>query len=376
LQVRFFIYYLFEEEKMIAELLHRVAGFEKTHTKYYPRPSLAGPERCLRQLCYMARGIQGKAMEDRFIVVLDDSSWHEELTADWLRKSTFRLHSQQLTVECGRVTFNNSIYVIKGHIDGILTDLSGIDRLWEHKAINHFTFQRYCNEEYPLDYLTQCTLYLVGLQRLQPEIRECILLIKNKNTSQYLEFLLSYDSENDILSVKEVISSNGKRREGEIFHNLYRNALKRFEEIERHRVDRTLPERQYEPGNWHCDYCPYVDICWENYEEELARFKQDVELDKDTEEAAVRYKEVSLQIKELEKIQNELKETIKQSMKKSQISKGWAGGLLVSLSIQRRPFIDNNLIPPEVLQIAKKERLMEILTIREIKRKEKKDGRI
>jgi hypothetical protein len=361
---------------MIAELLHKVAGFEKSRSKYYPRPSLAGPERCLRQLCYMAQSVEGKAMEDRFVVVLDDSSWHEELTADWLRKSTFQLHSQQMVVECGRVPFNGYIHVMKGHIDGILTDLGGVDRLWEHKAINHFAFQRYCNEEYPLDYLTQCILYLIGLQKVQPEINEGILLLKNKNTSQYLEFLLSYDSGNDILVVKEVISSNGKRREGEMFLNLNRNALVRFEEIEKHRIKRTLPERQFDLGNWHCDYCPYGEICWENYEQEFAQFAQGIELDPETSEMVRQYREVSLQMKEIEKRQDELKGSIKRCLKKAQVSKGKAGELLVSLTLQKRSDIDNNLIPPEILQAAKKDQLIEILTVKEIKRKEKNNGRI
>lgn len=361
---------------MIAELLHKVAGFEKSHTRYYPRPSLAGPERCLRQLCYMARGVERKPMDDRFVLVLDDSSWHEELTVDWLRKSVFHLHSQQMVVECGVVPFNGQTFMMKGHIDGILTDLGRVDRLWEHKAINHFTFQRYCNEEYPLDYLTQCTFYLIGLQKLQPEIDEGILLLKNKNTSQYLEFLLSYDSSDDILVVKEVITSSGKRRDGEIFLNLYRNALKRFEEIEKHRIEKTLPDRQYELGNWHCDYCPYGEICWEDYDEEFAQFSKGIELDSETAELARQYRDVLLHIKELEKIQDRLKESIKKIMKKAKVSKGRAGELLLSLTIKRHSFFDNNLIPPEILQAAKKGQLIEVLTVREIKRKEKDNGRI
>jgi hypothetical protein len=176
--------------------------------------------------------------------------------------------------------------------------------------------------------------------------------------------------------VKEVISSNGKRREGEVFLNLYRDALSRFEKIEKHRIDRTLPERQFDLGNWHCDYCPYGEICWENYEQEFAQFAQGIELNPETSGMARQYREVSLQMKELEKRQDELKGSIKSSLKKMQVSKGKAGELLVSLTLQKRSDIDNNLIPPEILQAAKKEQLIEVLTVREIKRKEKNNGRI
>lgn len=163
---------------MLAELIEKIAGFEVKESSYYPRPSLAGPERCLRQLVYMARGVPSKKKEDRFHLVLDDSSWHEELTLDWLRKSAFKVHSEQLEVECGNVIWQGQPFTLKGHIDAIVTDLMGKDYLLEHKAINHFSFQKYLEKQYPIDYLTQCCLYIVGLQKLNPEIKDGILLIK------------------------------------------------------------------------------------------------------------------------------------------------------------------------------------------------------
>ena len=124
---------------MLADVLLKVAGTEKREQEYRPRPSSAGPERCLRQQVYKARGQKGGPMGDRFVVVLDDSSWHEELTADWIRKTTFRLHSQQMEIICGEAPHMGQIVPVLGHIDGIITDVTGVDRLWEHKAINYFT---------------------------------------------------------------------------------------------------------------------------------------------------------------------------------------------------------------------------------------------
>jgi len=358
---------------MIAEILLKVAGFEKAREmSYYPRPSMAGPERCLRQLCYMAQGLKGSAMDDRMVVVLDDSSWHEELTADWLRKTAFQLHSQQMAFDCGAVVHNGRPFVVKGHIDGILTDLSGIDRLWEHKALNHFTFQRYLGGQYPLDYLTQCALYLVGLQKIQPEISEAVLLIKNKNTSAYLEFLLSYDSTNDVMKVREIICSDGTRRGGDVFLNLYRDAFERFRRIERHGQERLLPERQYDLGDWHCEYCPYGALCWWNYEEEFGRLIQGAELEGDIAQVAAEYREVSCRVKGMERRQKELRDAMKKGLKTAGVSKGTAGGLFVSLTLQKRMAIDESLIPAEILQAAKKEKLMEVITIKKIRKKEEK----
>ena len=143
---------------MLAEVLLKIAAEEakqrdaeyfkqygKTRTKYYSRPSSAGPEKCIRQMVFHSLDIAtDKPMDDRMWMVFDDGHWHEELTMDWIRKSVFQLHSEQMVVKCRPpMTF--------GHIDGILTipreltpELTEpIDVLWEHKALNHFTFQRY-----------------------------------------------------------------------------------------------------------------------------------------------------------------------------------------------------------------------------------------
>ena len=85
---------------MLADVLVKVAGFEKEdHGLYTPRPSLAGPERCIRQIVYWANGTpEDRTIGDRFIMVLDDSSWHEHLTADWIRQSAYTLHSEQMHI--------------------------------------------------------------------------------------------------------------------------------------------------------------------------------------------------------------------------------------------------------------------------------------
>lgn len=350
---------------MIAEVILKVAGFDRFNGQipYYPRPSYAGPERCLRSICYEAQGFP-KKLSDRFYAVLDDSSWHEELTLDILRKSSFRLHSEQMVVECGRVTHKGVPFTIRGRIDGILTDLAGVDRLLEHKAINHFTFERYSSEEFPMDYLTQTVFYFVGLSKIQPEIHEGILLIKNKNTSQYLEFFLDYDILGDILRVVEVIRSDGIRRGGEEFKGLYRQAIERFEEVEKHRQNKTLPPRQYEPGDWHCSYCSFEEMCNFSTEEEFTSLS-DIEADiHEIEPIVKRYNELSNVKKETEKFLEELKREIREAIKARGLRKASVNGYVVSLSLQKRHTLDKSLIPVEILKNAQKESLVEVLTVR------------
>lgn len=351
---------------MIAEMILKVAGFDRFNGQvpYYPRPSYAGPERCLRSICYEAQGYP-KKLSDRFYAILDDSSWHEELTLDILRRSSFRVHSEQMIVECGKVIHKGAPFVIKGRIDGILTDLAGVDRLLEHKAVNHFTFERYSSEEFPMDYLTQTVFYFVGLSKVQPEIREGILLIKNKNTSQYLEFFLDYDISKDLLRVVEVIRSDGMRRDGMEFPNLYREAIRRFEEVEKHRRDKTLPPRQYEPGDWHCTYCSFEEMCNEESEKEFLKLSRD-EVDLGGIESSVRrYKELLDLKKEAEVSIEKLKKEIKEALKLFGVRKANINGYSVSLSLQKRHVIDKNLIPVAILNEVQKESLVEVLTVKE-----------
>src|SRR5438105_2670715 len=105
-----------KEDIMLADVIPDLA-FRQTHEHLYrPRPSLAGPERCLRQLVYLAMGTKGRPFPGRFLLVLDDSSWHEELTLNWLAQSEYKIHSRQLEVNCGTVTHQGQTFPVIGHI--------------------------------------------------------------------------------------------------------------------------------------------------------------------------------------------------------------------------------------------------------------------
>lgn len=260
---------------MLAELIPKVAAQEaeeKGEQAYRPRPSLAGPERCVRQLVYFARDTEKDKTNDRKWLVFDDSSWHEELTADWIRKTSYQIHSQQMELEtlCG-----------KGHIDGIVTDLLGEDYLYEHKALNHFSFERLWHGAWPNDYLTQVALYMEALQKIQPKIRKAVLLIKNKNTAQYMEMLCSY--ENDTISVFEMTRSDGEKKDVSYsIENVTAQAVSKFATVAYHIDTNTLPERPFEFGTvFPCDYCPYKSKCWEGYEEEFVNLKKGIKLPED-----------------------------------------------------------------------------------------------
>lgn len=251
---------------MLAELIHPIAAMDYEEWPFKPRPSNAGPEHCLRKLAYQIHGAPQRDPGGRFLVVLDDSSWHEELIIQWIEKSAFHVHSRQLRIQSDTVHWNGAPFVIEGNIDGLVTNLFGKDVLLECKAIEHFTFTRYHEGAYPLNYFAQVIFYLVGVRRLNPDIEEALLLIKNKNQSAFLEYRLTYDAEQDVLTVVEVTHSSGtKTFPNQSFIGLRKQALQRYVQLEEHRVNGTLPVRPYQDDdNYHCSYCPFRTRCWAN----------------------------------------------------------------------------------------------------------------
>lgn len=233
-------------------LLKIAAEVQEESGPYRPRPSLAGPERCIRSLVYHAAGTPRAALPGRAVVIFDDGRWHQQLLADWIRKSAYQLHSEEMLVETP---------VGPGHIDGIITDLLQLDRLLEVKSVNHFSYERWWKGDYPLDYFTQVALYVAGLQKVQPEINEALLLCKNKNTSALMEFRLRYDRDDDSLALVEIIRSDGENSKSDfIMYCVTRVAVEKFRQVEEYAASKTLPARPFEYGSdWPCGYCVAPD---------------------------------------------------------------------------------------------------------------------
>lgn len=342
---------------MLADIILKVAEMEsQQEQEYRPRPSLAGPQRCIRQLVYHGLCVPRKPIPGRAVLIFDDSSWHEELTADWIRKSAFQLHSQQMPVT---IKDEATGIVLPGHIDGIITDILTVDRLLEHKAINHFTFQKYCAGEIPLDYVAQCCLYIRGLQADNPSISEAVLLVKNKNTAQYMEFLIHYHREADMATILNRTMSWGETIDmGDSIENITREAFDKFHLIDTHIKAKTLPARQYDryddETGWHCDYCGWGGLCWEGYEHEFESLKADGMLSAEIEDMVRYYKELGAQKGDIEKEYKALSEQIKKLIEDSGHRQGKAGDYLCKLKLQETRTIDKSLLTPAEIQKATK----------------------
>lgn len=354
---------------MIVDTIMNVAGSEgrdKEPSHYYPRPSLAGPERCIRQMYYFRLGKPKKERDPRFQLVLDTSSWHEELIADWINKTSYRLHSRQMKVKL------NSNPKISGSIDGVITDLMGKEYVWDNKAINHFTFQRFWTlAEMPWDYICQLCLYLEGIKNDQPDIKDALLLIKNKNNDHMIEYIIHY--EGGWAFIPDVLHSNKERKELNILIPWpVEYCLDKFDRIEECVKNNIVPPRQYYIDEWRCEYCDYTELCWATYKEEFNQLKVDTPMEEEFATLINYYLEANMHSKEMEKESDELKKQIVAYLKKHEARIGVAGGYTATLSLVEKSGLDKEKIPAPILEQAATKSFYEKLTIR--KPKAKKGG--
>ncbi len=257
---------------------------------------------------------------------------------------------------------------LNGYIDGILTDILAVDRLLEHKAINHFSFERYWNGEIPWDNITQTCLYLHGLVDINPDITEAVLLMKNKNTAAYLEFLITYDREKDIATIISRTNSNAETVKMDfVIENPVNDAFTKFASVEDYVKRKVLPKRQYDLDDWHCQYCQWGETCWQNYAHEFGELKTDAILPDEFADTVGYYKELGGQMADIRKEREGIAETIKDALKASDAREGRAGDYICKLSLQNRSRIDESKIPAHVLKEAKSESFFERLNISKIK---------
>lgn len=366
---------------MLAEVLHKITEMDQeSQYKYSPRPSMAGPQRCIRSLDYYAQGFPPAPFPGRALTVMEDSSWHEELIKEWVRKSAYGLHSEQMHInipmglplrerrcmvkingrECGQVI---KAGCAAGHIDGVITDMLGVDRILEIKAVSHFGFQAIWNGEIPLDYIYQTTHYLEGIQEFNPAINEGLLFFKNKNQAQYLDILLLYEKEKDELFIGKMTLSTGESQDINVtIPDMLKDSRGKFQEIEQYKIEKKLHNRQYTFDNWHCEYCRWGAKCWDGWEQEIQAVPDTLNFDEDSGLIADCSKLISLKEEgknaktEIEKIEDRLKTAI---MGKARHGK--AGSYLWGLRPQFRSSLNKDKIAPEVVAAAMEKRMIVVL---------------
>jgi hypothetical protein len=319
------------------------------------------------------------------MLIFDDSSWHEELTLNWLRQSLYRIHSEQMALDLpgalpwlkGRAPWlcqlctkrvGHDVHIpadtLHGHLDALFTDLYDTDRLLEHKAIEYFVFQNYWSgDKLPLDYFAQCVVYFRALQLVQPHLTEGVLLIKNKDTSAYMEYVLLYDNSTDTLSVPEMIYSTGERKALHLtYRGLYAAVLHKFEIVETHLRENTLPERQIDDDDWRCRYCTFKEICWEDYQPPV--LDQTVSLPPSLEQLAHEYLRLDRDIKPKKKRLEELKQDLTLALYAMRAEEARGEQVLIQIKKSARSGIDQQRLPTSLKELYSKTTIAESLKVR------------
>jgi len=370
---------------MLADILHKVAQIlYEDRQPYHPRPSLCSPEfedapgRCIRQMVYHRLNVPARPLPGRAVLVFDDGHWHEDASAQWIAKTAIRLHDRQMPVDiplpfpigsgypCHVCTPARPIpsTMVHGHIDGLLTDPCAVTRLWEHKAINHFAFQEALDGALPLDYIAQGCAYLAGLQQTHPDITECLLLLKSKNTAAYLEYRFRYEPATDRCSLIEMVASNGTSGDltTEILEGLLTSAYAKFAAVESLAAQCVFPPRPYRCDSWRCSYCLWGETCWEGYEAEVQAREPIAQL---PELAAMlqKYQDASQAKRDGERTTKALRPRILAALEAANTTCATANGLVAKVSTQTRTLLDQELLPAPIRKAATYTKTIETLDV-------------
>ncbi len=199
---------------------------------YYSPSNLGG---CDRELYMQAKGLWSLAPGNRLLGIFRDGEAHEELTGSRLEKAGVRIvHAQK---GCSLALPDNELIrssrniagvsfhqcpvcgealpspCLHGHIDFVVQNpLTKRPEIIEHKAVNTHSWQATVERlteqggrgawAHHTRYCVQLGLYLVSLSRQEglPDA-EGVLLMKDKNTAQFLDIRLRYEAPSDILRV-------------------------------------------------------------------------------------------------------------------------------------------------------------------------------
>ncbi len=205
--------------------------------------SMSSLGHCMRSLAYRYHEIPGKPLGWRTMMVFKDGDMgHAQLRMLMYNRLQGAGYCHKLVDEEAEVCLDGVV----GHIDGFLkhdpdckfTGPMHKDFLLELKTMNDRAFAELKkHEEVGLEYRCQISGYLAAL-----DIDQAIVIAKNKNTGELLEFI--YDGEDELVldritKLDSVIQSK----------------------------DPESVAREYGPNKsgslpWQCNYCPFTELCW------------------------------------------------------------------------------------------------------------------
>lgn len=382
---------------MIVDLLPRIAADianeERRRVPWRPRCSSAGTERCVRAEVYRALGATPAPLPGRTALVFDDGAWHEELSLDLMRKSAYRVHSEQLAVDPAVVPGSHDGYycgvckrmvekdMLHGHLDAMLTSPTGEDYVLEHKSASRFSFQRWASgHEVPWDYVTQSAFYVYGARLVGAKCDRAILVVKNKDTSAYLEFVIDVPTRigngEEATVIESATVMEGEQAVGILLADEHRSrrrllgdAIDRFTEVVACRDTKALPSRPFEFGHWRCDYCAFGTECWRGYTEDAREAKADppIALGRDDADLVRAVAAANAVKSQSDRVARDLKAKLKVRLMELGTRAAWAedgeATYRVRLDVRSRTTLDADLVPDAVRKAAEKVTEFEVLAV-------------
>ena len=201
---------------------------------------------CARQLGYRYHGVDGTPLSWRTMMIFNDGDRAHNQLREFIVSSLKDVSScYELVDQEKGVNYMG----ITGHVDGVLAhrdnacnNITHMPMLLEVKSMNDRGFKELVKTgEIGKEYRCQVSGYLAGLG-----LTKAVILAKNKNTGDLYE--AQYTIETDLLRermavIEAITLSSGPEDLG----------------------------REYGPnsrGNlpWQCGYCPFVKLCWREYE--------------------------------------------------------------------------------------------------------------
>lgn len=345
--------------KAAQEMLHK----QRVDSKFHPRPSLSGPERCPRSLVYFGMGFKKKMAGGRLNFIFEDGKMHEDATYKQIKDLNlpFTPESAQMDLsfpaplEKGKLDF-----LVKGELDNKLY-------LVEHKAFARYKFERYWNtDQFPLDNFTQMGLYFWAIQKeADPSIKEGFLIIKNKDTAAFMEFFVHYDIKTDIFTIVEKTDSNGEIKViNQEIKNMVADNTARWNKILDYIAKKTLPAKRYGQDDWQCSYCDYGDKCWEDQQKTYKELVVGKELSQDATDLIAHYCELRDEVNEAGKEKDDLADKIKEILIKENCKEGIAGEYIVQLKQEKQNRINKELLTQAELERVTEPKIIEKIQIK------------
>lgn len=160
-----------------------------------------------------------------------------------------------------------------------------------------------------------------------------------------MEFEFQYDYPSDTLTITAILRAPGGERKT-VHHThqgLYHHAIEKFRQIDTYIANEQLPERLESDNDIRCQYCSYLDLCWEGYQ--TPPLTERLIIPDTLKPTAKEFIELDQQLGPLEKRHKELKDTLKAALLERQAMEAQVDDQMLVLTKGSQTRLDDKRMP-------------------------------